>query len=133
LRGQIAVETRLPATVGVVIIMLDAVDATASLAGDLAVAAQGATLASPPQRVDRGARRCLVYDVTARDAKATSFTVSAGSASGWSVTGVVGVKGTAVEWAATLQSAVLDRLIPEGAVATDGSATVKYDTGASRR
>ena len=109
------------------------VDPTASQAGDLAVAVQGAALASPPQRVERGNRRCLVYDVTARDQKVTSFTVSVASASGWSVAGVVGANGSAIEWAATLQSAVLDRLIPEGAVATGGSLTVKYDMGAPKR
>jgi large repetitive protein len=132
LRGQIAVETCLPASVDVVIVMLDGLDSAASQQGDLALAVQGATLAGQPQRVVRGNRRCLCYDVSARDANVVSFTVSVANSSAWSVCGVVGVRGTALEWAASLQTATLDGLIPEGAIAPGGSLTVKYDSGAAK-
>ncbi|HEY4940109.1 MAG TPA: DUF6603 domain-containing protein [Rhizomicrobium sp.] len=132
LRGQIAVETCLPASVDVVIVMLDGLDSTASQQGDLALAVQGATLTGSPQRVLRGNRRCLCYDVIARDAKAASFTVSAANSSAWSVCGVVGVRGTALEWAVSLRSGSLDGLIPDGAIAPGGSLTVRYNSGATQ-
>lgn len=128
LRGQVAVATSLPASVEVVIVILDPADLTASQRGDLGLAVQGATLSSPPQRSTRGNRRCLCYDVTTRDKDAARFTVSVASAAGWSVAGVIGVKGKALEWAASFETGSVDALIQDGAMAPGGSLSVKYES-----
>jgi hypothetical protein len=126
-RGQIAVETRLPISVSVVIIVLDTADPTA--AGDLAIAASGATLVTSPQRVATRNRRILLYDVTAPVSGATALTISVGSRSGWSIAGVMGTSGRAVEWAERLRSGLPDYFVPEGPISPDGSLTVSYTSG----
>ncbi len=129
LRGQVGVETELPIGVEVVIIALDLADASAAAEGDLAIGAVGATLLTPPQRVAARDRRILLYDVSARDSKATSLTVSVVSVAGWSVAGVIGAHGSAVEWAARLRAGIPDHFVPEGPVAPGGSLTVTYTPG----
>ena len=99
--GQIGVETQLPATITVVVIALDAADAGAAQANDLAIGFTGGTLAGP-QRVLAGNRRLLCYDVASADAGATSFTVSVASAQSWTVGGVIGTGGSAAELATAL-------------------------------
>jgi hypothetical protein len=128
IRGQVGVETELPNGVDVVIITLDLADASAASQGDLAIGAVGATL-STPQRVAARDRRILIYDVGARDPKATSLTISVVSAAGWSVAGVMGARGTAVEWATRLRAGIPDHFVPEGPVSPSGSLTVTYTPG----
>ena len=70
LADQSGVETWLPSAVSVVMILLDRADATAAEAGDIGIACDGATLATPPVVGSGGLRRALLYDVTARDEKA---------------------------------------------------------------
>ncbi len=67
LAGQLGVETRLPASVNVVIIALDLADPTAAADGDLALGLDGGTLGAAPQRVITGNRRVLFYDVASVD------------------------------------------------------------------
>jgi len=104
-------------------------DASAAQQGDLAVAVEGATLATPPQRVSGGNRRLLLYDVSTRDANASSLTVSVASVAGWSIAGVVGAHGMALEWAVNLRNGIPDHFVPEGAIAPGGYLTVTYTPG----
>jgi len=128
--GQIGVETRLPATVTVVIIALDVADQGAAQAGDLAVGFTGGTLAGP-QRVLAGQRRLLFYDVASADAGATSFTVSVASAQAWKVGAVIGAGGAAAELASALAGGIPDRFVPDGPMSPGGSVTVTYTPGAA--
>ena len=89
--GQTAVETRLPKAVSVVMILLDGQDPTSAANGDLAVAADGATLSTTPVPVGGGRRRAVLYDVSGQ--KDDTFTVTAASKRGWQISGVVGLAG----------------------------------------
>jgi hypothetical protein len=55
--------------------------------------------------------------------------VSVASATTWTVAGVIGVSGTALEWAAALQSGLPDHFVPAGPLAPGGSLTVTYAAG----
>jgi hypothetical protein len=129
LDGQIAVETRLPTTVGVIAIALDVQDPTAAQDGDLALAVTGATLADTPQRVITGSRRLLLYDVATTDPAATAMLIAVASVTGHRVGGVIGLRGKAIEWADRLSAGLPDHFIPDSAFSPEGSPTVTY-TGA---
>ena len=130
-RGQKGVETQLPASIDVVMIALDSAEPGMATSGDLAIGISGGTLATRPQRVATGMRRLLIYDVIARDANASSLTISVASESAWTFSGVVGMHGTALEWATSLRSGIPDHFVPEGPVAPGGSLTVTYAIGAA--
>ncbi|HEY1502139.1 MAG TPA: DUF6603 domain-containing protein [Acidobacteriaceae bacterium] len=122
---QIGTETWLPTTIGVVMILLDLQDATATADGDLALSAQGATLSSNPIRILGGRRRALLYDVSDADATAGHITVGVASVSGWRLAGVVGMPGKAQEWATDLQGKVPEHIVPDGPLTPDGSISVR--------
>jgi len=128
--GQIGVETRLPAGVNVVIVVLDMTDASAAAAGDLALGLDGGTLSPAPQRVIAANRRLLIYDVASVDPGAAALTVSVASAHAWTVGGVIGVHGSAPEWATLLAGGIPDHFVPDGPIAPGGSLTVTYAAGA---
>jgi hypothetical protein len=121
--GQTAVETRLPKAVSVVMILLDGQDPTSAVNGDLAVAAQGATLSNTPIPVGGGRRRAVLYDVSGQ--KDETFTVTAASKSGWQISGVVGLAGKAQEWAVRMHGDVPERMIPDGPLTPDGMIRVR--------
>jgi hypothetical protein len=126
MNGQIGVETRLPTSVGVVMIALDIQDQTAASNGDLALAVSGGTLAATPVRIITGGRRLLLYDVAPTDPTAPALLVSVASVSGHRVSGVIGLRGTAAEWAARLSAGVPDHFVPDSALSPGGSLTVTY-------
>jgi hypothetical protein len=128
--GQAGVETRLPATVTVVVIALDAADPGAAPDSDLAIGFTGGTLAAP-QRVLAGQRRVLCYDVVSADPGAASFTVSVASAQAWRAGAVIGTGGTAAELASALRAGLPDRFIPDGPISPGGSVAVTYTPGES--
>ena len=130
LAGQLGVETRLPVSVNVVIVALDLADASAAAAGDLALGLDGGTLGASPQRVITGNRRVLIYDVASVDPGAQALTVSVASAAAWTVGGVIGVHGNALDWATLLAGGIPDHFVPDGPIAPGGSLTVSYDAGA---
>jgi len=123
--AQIGTETWLPTGIGVVMILLDLQDASASAGGDLALSCQGATLSSTPIRILGGRRRALLYDVTNTDATASHITVGVASVTGWRLSGVVGMPGKAQEWAADLQGKVPEHIVPDGPLTPDGSISVR--------
>ena len=125
MRDETAVETQLPVETGVVMILLDQQDATAAAAGDFGIAANGATLSTPPLRVQGGSRLALLYPVAQIDQGATSFTVSTASVTGWSVSGVIGLPGQAQDWAARMNGGVPEHLVPEGPLTPDGQITIR--------
>jgi hypothetical protein len=127
--GQAGVETTLPIGTSVVLIALDLADPAAAQAGDLAIGCLGGTLAAPPQRVATGNRRLLCYDVTTREQGAAGLTISVASASAWSVGAVVGLPGSAVEWATKLSSGLPDNFVPDGPITPGGSVTATYAAG----
>jgi len=131
LNGQVAVETQLPTSITTVILLLDLVDANAAPSGDLAIAVDGGTLSVPPSRVATANRRILFYDVGSVAKGATSIVVSIASQSAWSVAGVIGVRGHAVEWAAQLADGIATQFVPDGPLTPDGSLTVTYSPTAS--
>jgi hypothetical protein len=122
---QIGTETWLPTSVGVVMILLDLQDATATANGDLALSVKGATLSPSPIRILGGRRRALLYDVSEVDPKADHITVGAGSSTGWRLAGVVGMPGKAQEWATDLQGKVPEHIVPDGPLTPDGSISVR--------
>jgi hypothetical protein len=123
--SQIGTETWLPTTVGVVMILLDLQDGTATANGDLALSVQGAALSSAPIRILGGRRRALLYDVSEVDPKAAHITVGAGSSTGWRLAGVVGMPGKAQEWATDMQGKVPEHIVPDGPLTPDGSVSVR--------
>jgi hypothetical protein len=122
---QVGTETWLPTSVGVVMILLDMQDASATTNGDLALSAEGATLAASPIRILGGRRRAVLYDVTDPDPKAAHLTIGVASLTGWRVSGVVGMAGNAQEWAANLQGKVPEHVVPDGPLTPDGSISVR--------
>ena len=131
LTGQPGSETRLPASITVVMICLDRSGADAS-PGDLAVGAQGATLLTPPVRVTGGQHRILLYDLEPAEPAGASVTISVASLAGWQVTGVVGLRGRAAEWAAAMHGGIPEHFVPDGPIRPTGSVTVTYTRGAAR-
>jgi len=128
--GQIGVETTLPASIGVVLIALDGADAGAPQTADLAIGVTGATLATPPQRVSAGNRRLLLYDLAAHDDGAPPVVVSVAGSAGWTLAGVAGVAGTALEWATALHGGIPDNFVTDGPLAPGGTVTASYAPGA---
>lgn len=128
--GVAAAQTWLPAGTGAVAVLLDQVDPTAALNGDLGIAAEGATLAVRPLRVGGGQRLALVYDITA-DAGAPGgvIGVSVASQAGWRLAGVAGLPGQAAEWAARWHGQVPEALVPDGPLSPDGQIQVLYSAG----
>jgi hypothetical protein len=123
---QVGVETRLPASVGVILVALDVADATAADDGDLALAISGGVLAATPQRVVTGGRRALLYDVVSTDPKAPALLVSAASVSGHRIGAVIGLSGRAAEWAIRFAEGVPDYFVPDTALSSGGALTVTY-------
>jgi large repetitive protein len=126
MRNETAVETSLPIETGAVMILLDQTDATASAAGDLGIAAEGATLSTPPLRVEGGNRLALLYQVAQIDQGAASVSVSIASVAGWRVSGVVGLPGQAQDWAVRMNGGVPIHLVPEGPLTPDGQVTIRF-------
>ncbi len=126
--GQIGVQTVLPAAATAVMVLLDGNDETAAANGDLAIAAHGARLVTPPIPVGGGYRRALLYDVApvvATVAPPPSFSVTASSASGWEISGIAGLKGSAIEWANRLHGDVPPHVVPQGPLTPDGAVRVR--------
>ena len=122
---QIGTETWLPISIGVVMILLDLEDATASADGDLSLSADGATLSSSPIRILGGRRRALLYDVSNPDPKAGHITIGVASLTGWRISGVVGMAGNAQEWATSLQGKVPEHIVADGPLTPDGSISIR--------
>ena len=130
LRDQYGTETWLPPHVTVAMVLLDQQDATATEEGDFAIAASGASLATPPLRVVGGTRRALLYDVLKPNADAPFITISAASSLGWRLSGIVGLPGTAKFWAAKLNGEVPPHIVPDGPLTPDGQTRVQLITPA---
>jgi hypothetical protein len=122
---QSGLETWLPKTIGVVMIILDREDPTAAASGDLAIACDHASLAVPPVLGAGGNRSALLYDVISTDANADHITIAVGSKTGWGLAGVVGLHGKAVEWAAQLHGGVPPHLVPDGPLTSGGDVNVR--------
>jgi hypothetical protein len=120
------VETHLPLTTRVVLVVLEQQDAAAANAGDLAFAVEGGTLAQP-QRVLGGTRAGLLYDVLETEPEALQLVVSAASREGWRLAGVVGLNGRAEEWARSMHGGVPRRLVPDTPLTPDGEIVVRLD------
>jgi hypothetical protein len=112
-------------------VLLETRDATRAADGDLAIAADGAVLATPPVVVLGGARRTLLYDVRAQDARA-AFTLAVTSEAGWRVAGVIGLHGGAAEWGERLHGAVPPQLVPEGPLSAEGTISARFDISTPR-
>jgi hypothetical protein len=117
---QPGLETYLPTSVAVVMFLLDRQDPTATASGDMQLATNAITLATPPLRVEGGARRALIYSVASRDSSSPYATVAAASASGWRVSGVLGLPGTAQEWAVRMNGGIPEHLVSDGPFSPDG-------------
>ncbi len=122
---QSGLETWLPKTISLVMILLDRQDPTAAAAGDLAIACDGVTLAVPPVLGGGGDRTALLYDVISTETKAEHITIAVGSKTGWSLAGVVGLHGKAMEWAAQLNGRVPPNLIADGPLTPGGDVLVR--------
>ncbi len=125
LAQQSGIETWLPVSTGVIMIILDQQDPTAADAGDLAIACEGATLGVPPVLGAGGNRRTLLYDVVSTDPKSGRITIAVGSKAGWSLAGVVGLAGRASEWAAQLHATVPPHFVSDGPLTSSGEVRVR--------
>jgi hypothetical protein len=105
-------------------LLLDGQDPTAAADGDLEIAVEDATLATPPIPVGGGRRRALLYDVAGYEGKNDYFQVSVASRAGWRLAGIAGLKGKAIEWANRFHGDVPERLVPEGPLTPDGAVVV---------
>jgi hypothetical protein len=122
---QLGVETWLPTSTGVVMVILDEQDPTAASDGDLSIAVAGATVVTPPLRAGGGRRKALLYNVTDRVANADHLVVGVASGSGWRLAGVVGLPGQAQEWAVSMNGGVPEHLVPDGPLTPDGQVNVR--------
>jgi hypothetical protein len=122
---QPGVETWLPISTEVVGLILDLQDLCSAADGDLAIAATGAEIASPPVRVVGGRRKMLLYDVVKRDDTATHIIVSVASKNGARMAGVVGLAGRAREWGNRMNGGVPEQFVPDGASTPDGEVLVR--------
>lgn len=125
LATQSGVETWLPTSTGVVMILLDQQDPSAAADGDLALAVNGATLSSSPVRILGGRRRALLYDVQQVTAAVDHITVAAASVAGWRFAGVIGLSGEAQEWGVRFNGKIPEQLVPDGPLTPNGSVTVR--------
>jgi hypothetical protein len=125
LATQSAVETWLPTSIGVVMILLDQQDPSAAADGDLALAVDGATLNSTPIRILGGRRRALLYDVQQVKAGAAHITIGAASVAGWRFAGVIGLSGKAQEWGVRFNGKIPEQIVPDGPLTPDGSVNVR--------
>lgn len=125
LATQAGVETWLPATTGVVMILLDQQDPSAAADGDLGLAVNGATLSTSPIRILGGRRRALLYDVQQVTTVADHITVAVASLSGWRFSGVIGLSGKAQEWGVRFNGKIPEQLVPDGPLTPNGSVTVR--------
>lgn len=123
--NQSGVETWLPASTQVVMILLDQQDSTAASAGDLALAVTNATLSSNPVRILGGRRRALLYDVTRVTANADHITIANASLTGWRCAGVIGLAGDAQEWAVRFHGKIPQQIVPDGPLTPNGSVTIR--------
>jgi hypothetical protein len=126
MRSETAVQTTLAIETGVIMILLDRQDANAAADGDFGIAADGTTLATPPLRVEGGNRRALLYQVAQVDPGAASITVSTASATGWRVGGVVGLPGSAQDWAVRMNGGIPEHLVPEGPLTPGGQINMRF-------
>jgi hypothetical protein len=127
---QTGVATTFPNAVSVVMVLLDGQDITAASNGDLAVAAEGASLSKTPIPVGGGRRRAVLYDVMVQ--RVATFTVSVASRAGWTVSGVVGLAGKAQEWAVRMHGNVPERMVPDGPLTPDGSVRIRFSAASDR-
>ncbi len=122
---KLGVETWLPPTISVVMVMLDQQNPTAANSSDLSIAAQGVTLSTSPLIVNGGSRTALLYDVQKVATDVKYVTLSVASLSAWRVAGVVGAAGSAQEWATRMNGGVPEQMVPEGPLTPDGQVTVQ--------
>ena len=125
---QPGVETWLPLDTAVVGVLLDVEDLCTAADGDLAIGITGGTLSTPPLRVVGGRRKLLLYDVLTRDDKSAHLIISVASHSGASMAGIVGLAGTAQQWAIRFNGSVPEQLVPDGPSPPPGEITAKIFT-----
>jgi hypothetical protein len=127
LPGQQAVETLLPSAVSVLGILLDVQDACADDEGDLAVAVDGKRLVAAPLVVLGGRRKVLLYDLALDDAARPQphFAVAVASRAGLRLAGVLGMGGTAQEWAVRMNGQVPPNLVLDGPLVPHGEVRVR--------
>jgi hypothetical protein len=125
---QPGLTTRLPSAVTVVAVLLEQTDATAAFDGDLSLAAEGAVVSLPPRVVAGGTRRTVIYEVRANDvAKARGwFELSIASEKGWRLGGVIGLQGSAADWADRLDGDVPPTFIDDRALSADGELRARF-------
>ena len=141
--SQPGVETWLPTATQVLLVLLDQQDPGAALDGDLGIAVRGGRLAGPPLVVAGGTRTALLYDVipgvgsdvntdeTISGNPAAYLAVAVGSRAGWRLSGVVGLRGSAVEQAVRMHGGVPPQIVPDGPLTADGQSRVSLRTEAS--
>ena len=87
---------------------------------------RGAVLGTPV-RVESAGRLTLLYDVGAADDDADRLTVSVASGEGLTPASVIGLAGSATEWAAALQARPRLVLVGEAATAASAELSVQIE------
>ncbi len=121
------VETALPADTAVIGVVIDLSDVTAADAGDLVVAVDGATC-GPGVEISGNRQRIVCYDVLERDADGGHLSVTVGSVTGWTISGVVGLHGRAAEWSTRFSAAIPDDLVADGPLTDAGGCVLHLVT-----
>jgi hypothetical protein len=127
IRDQPGIETWLPLSTDVVMVLLDQHDPAA--ASEIKLATQGGRLINPPEQVTVGKRTALLYTVAQRDDSATALAISIASGSGWHLAGVLGLAGRASEWAKQLSGKTPRTLVTDGALTASGQISVQFGGG----
>ncbi|WP_217591181.1 DUF6603 domain-containing protein [Burkholderia sp. GbtcB21] len=126
---EASVETRLPAHVSVVAILLDALGARLPGDDDLDLSVRDATVGALPVRAGGGQRAVLLFDVVASpDALKAGrpISVTVGTADDVRISGVVGLAGTAREWGQKLNGSLPEDWVPDEPLTADGRTRVRF-------
>jgi hypothetical protein len=123
--GALAIETRLPLSTELVVVLVDEVDPTAAARGDVRVSVRGTDVAAPVVET-LGARRALLYRVVARDGDASALSVTIGSQRGLRVAAVLGTSGTVDAAATWLRQVGFEVTLSGGPASSAGEVRVRF-------
>ena len=125
-----ALETRLPSAVRYVAVLLEG--GTSDGLRDVAVVADGAEL-GVPYAIERSGGVALVYGVSGASPAGDALSVSVARRAGWRLTGVVGMTGSADDWADRLAAPGPTGVVDDGPLSPYGAVTARLAPAKGRR
>jgi hypothetical protein len=126
MRHQPGAQTWLPAETQVVLILLDHQDAAQASSDDYSVAAANFRLNDQPMVLSYPGRRAVLSDVTPTQPTPTTIGVTVAVRNGWTLAGVIGLKGRATEWQARLRDTIPPQFVSDRPSTPDGTGKVRF-------